>query len=243
MNIRQSLLTIFALLCGAFVVSGCLNYDERIQINPDGSGTVRICLAIAEDAISETDKEGKVIAKEIKSEDDLYPQLPDLKTGKLAKSGKDQILSDFKSANLTVRSIRAESVAGMRKIYVVADFKDFNKLPQSRVFSDRQTTFKKNPDGTFEIRQVLTNEALGRSATASQTFQLLKAKLGEKAAQALLSSYFVRFSVETPAPIDNSDIGLTNGQLWKPNKILWTRSLFQLLGSEGFDMRTKTRKE
>ena len=227
------------LLLAALLVAGCLNYDERIEVNPDGSGTVRVCLSISEEVIMgmEVDEEGRPLKRKIESEDDLFPRLPDLKTGKLTLNGKEQIVKDFTSGNMKVRSIRAASTGGTRQIYVVADFRDFNKLPDSRVFSDRTCSFRRLRDGTFELRMVVASEAMGKSPLQSNTYQALKARFGEQQARMFLSSYHARFTVEAPGKVVE-----TNGNVWKETKSLWSKTLLEMLGSEKLDLRVRARR-
>ena len=101
------------LLAAVLLAAGCLDYDERIELNADGSGIVRIHLSISEQAM------GLAGQADVKDEADLFPMPP------------AEFTAELKKEKLEVRSLRAESKGGMRHFYIVIAFKDIQDLARS----------------------------------------------------------------------------------------------------------------
>ena len=133
MHVRKT----FVLLAAVALVAGCLEYDERIELNPDGSGVVRIHLTIAEQAMA---LHGQA---EAKSEADLFPMPP------------GQFADELKAEKLEVLSLRAESKGGMRHFYIVIAFRDVQDLVRSEYFGGREFTFRKEKDNLYRVKQTL----------------------------------------------------------------------------------------
>ncbi len=104
----------------ALAAAGCVSYDERIELNPDGSGVVRMHLTVSEQVL------GPYARQKIEKEDDLLP------------SPRKEMIADFEKQGLKVRNLRAESVGGLRHFYVVVEFKSFADVEKSEFFGGRQ---------------------------------------------------------------------------------------------------------
>ncbi len=232
------------------LTAGCVTYDERIRIEPDGSGTVRVMVAISEDAMRsvEVDDNGKPLVRRGDApESEWFPRIPDDQTGRINLSGRKAIEKDFASDHVKVRSVRVESSDGMRRIYVVADFDDFNKLPESRVFANRTMEFEKLPGGRYRIKQVVASDEVDKSPMKTETYQALKRQLGPDQAEALLKSYSVMFTIDAPGPVlEVDDAPGTRpehqGKVWKNHKVIWTRRLYDVLGTGRLVMKVRAGK-
>ena len=125
-----------AALAGLMLAAGCVNYDERIEINPDGSGVVRMHLAVSEQAIGITGMPKPT------TEDELLP------------SPRPEMVADLERQGFKVKGLRAESAGGMRHFYIVLEFKNLADVEKSEVFKDRHATLTKE-GGKFVYRQTV----------------------------------------------------------------------------------------
>ncbi len=131
---------LLATLLMAAIAAGCVNYDERIELNADGSGVVRLHLSVSEQAI------GMSGLPKPTNEDEMLP------------SPRAEMIADFEKQGFKVRSLRAESVGGLRHFYIVLEFKRLADVEKSEVFKDRGATLAKE-EGRLVYRQtVAVNE-------------------------------------------------------------------------------------
>ena len=134
LTMRTSLTILSVML--VLVLTGCVNYDERIELNEDGSGVVRMHIAISEQVIPARFR-GRVTTEEA-----LFP------------APRKELIADIEKDGLKVRSLRAESTKGLRHYYLVIEFKKLDDLARSDLLGGRRIAFRK--DGAkFVFDQVI----------------------------------------------------------------------------------------
>jgi len=221
---------IVLLAAAALLVAGCVNYDERIELNADGSGIVRIHLAIAE----------QVLPGEFKPKTDAEADLLPMP--------REELIKDLESEGFKVTSLRAESSQGLRHFYIVIEFKSLEDLSKSESFGGRKVSLKRNGE-RWEFRQEinvseesLTNRASPtkkpkeekpgpgeKSRTKPQetpsAIRQLEARLGKERVRQMFSNYSLSFSVQL------KDAGLlrTNGRNHQDTTAVWGIPLDQLI--------------
>jgi hypothetical protein len=144
----------FLIAAGALVAlaAGCVNYDERMELNPDGSGVVRMHIAVAEQVINPAG------APKVEKEDELLP-MP-----------RKEMIADIEKQGFTVKSLRAESTGGLRHFYIVIAFKNVADLQKSELFCGRTASMTRE-GGKLSFRsqiamseKTLTDRAGGTKA-------------------------------------------------------------------------------
>jgi len=213
------------------VCVGCVKYDERIELNPDGSGVVRMHLSIVEQAMPPT------AAKEIRTEDDLLP-MP-----------RAELVKDLEKDGFTVKSLRAESLKGMRHFYVVLAFKDLAVLTRSEWFGKRKAGLRRvGAKWGFTQEISMSEETLtGRSGLkpvekkpgpdgkpqkprtmGDSIIKQLESRFGKKRVRDMLKSYHVSFSVR----LKGAGLLKTNGENHRDHTAIWSIPLNQLIGKK-----------
>jgi hypothetical protein len=120
--------------------AGCVGYDERIELNPDGSGVVRMHMSVSEQAL------GPFTRQKIEKEDDLWP-MP-----------KKELIDDFEKQGFKVQSVRAESAGGIRHFYIVVEFKSLADLEKSDLFGGRKASLKQEGGRYLYRSEIAVNE-------------------------------------------------------------------------------------
>ena len=140
-------------------MAGCVNYDERIELNADGSGVVRMHLSIAEQL---TGIQG---SQKIEKEDDLLPG-----------GSRQELIADIERQGFKVRSLRAESVQGLRHFYVVLEFKSLADVEKSELFGGRKVSLtRENGKMLFRSQIVVTEKTLtDRAESPAKTVEPAK---------------------------------------------------------------------
>jgi len=209
------------------LIVGCVNYDERIELNPDGSGVIRIHLSISEQMLHTTTK------SKIEKESDLFP-MP-----------QKELIADIEKEGFKVRSLRAESSHGHRHFYLVLEFKNLETLAKSRLFGKRKASLKR--DGSkWEFRQeidvsekTLTDRAAprkkeettregkseGKSDQSESILKQLEKRFGKARVRQMLASYSISFSLK----LNGAGLIHSNGRSHRDTTAIWEIALDQLI--------------
>jgi len=217
-------LTVFIIV---LVMAGArsIKYDERIELNPDGSGVVRMHLALVEQMMppSVYEKSGQ--------EDDLFP-MP-----------RKELLAELEKDGFTVKSLRAESTGGMRHFYIVLGFKNLDTLARSEWFGKRKATLRKI-DGKWRFDQeirVSEQTLTGRSGLKrvekpdgkkkpekphESIIRQMERRFGRTRVEQMLRNYLISFSVQ----VEGGGLLATNGRRHRDRVAVWAIPLSQLIG-------------
>ena len=221
---RMTRMTLCAAL--AALAAGCLNYDERIELNGDGSGVVRIHLAISEQMLASRTK------PKIEKEEDLFPSPP------------KELVADLEKQGFKVRALRAESSAGMRHFYLVLEFKSLDDLAKSDLLGGRKVSLKREGDTwAFRSEIVVSEKTLDRAGGAKpeepkpgpdgkgpkreepSAIRQLEARFGKERVRQMFSAYSISFSVE----MAGAGLLRTNGMGHRDAVAVWEIPLSQLI--------------
>jgi hypothetical protein len=163
------LLLIFALI----FLCTCIEYEEKITLNPDGSGTMVVHYKIAESLMRMGDGN----------------ELP-------LPLDKDEIQKELQSDKVVIKNIESYSEEGKRHVVAQLTFSDINDLPPKWVFENRELSMSEQ-DGYFVYKTVLN---MGKTDESSEQEDDMS-QMGDEFAKALLSDYTFKFSVEMPTKI------------------------------------------
>jgi hypothetical protein len=214
----------------AAVMGGCVNYDERMELNVDGSGVVRMHLTISEQALpralrTPTDKEA-----------DLLP------------APREELTREIEADGFKVRSLAAESARGLRHIYLVIEFKRLEDVAKSELFGGRKVSLSRVGD-KWQFRQLislseksLTERAVreqkpkepapavkGKAGEESGQYESivkqLEARLGKEKVRQMISAYSISFSVS----LNGAVLLRSNGRSHRDVASIWEIPLSQCI--------------
>ena len=129
--------TVVTLVMLIALAGGCVEYDERIELNTDGSGLVRMHLAISEQVLT------SMTTPTVGKESELLP-VP-----------REELVEDLEKEGFEVKDLRAESSRGLRHVYLVIGFKNVAALAGSKFFGGRKVSLER--DGAkWQFRQEIS---------------------------------------------------------------------------------------
>jgi hypothetical protein len=222
MPTRRILLLAAAVL--VIALAGCVNYDERIELNPDGSGVARIHLAVSEQVLPPEFKPASP------AEADLLP-VP-----------REELVKDLESQGFKVTSLRAESSQGLRHFYLVIEFKCLEDVSKSEFFGGRKASLKKDGARWEFLQEINVSEEtlINRTTSAKKpkdekpgtkpapsdsAIKQLEARLGKEKVRQMFSNYSLNFSVQ----LKGATLLHTNGRNHQDAVALWGIPLDQLI--------------
>jgi uncharacterized lipoprotein YehR (DUF1307 family) len=119
----------------AFLLSGCVNYEQKTTLNADGSGSMTIHYWTKMSNFSMGNTLGKFDFDEKKAKE------------------------NYSSSNTEVKSVKMEDKLddSTKHVYVELTFKDINKLPDAKGFSEVKPSWKEGKDG-MELKYMLLKD-------------------------------------------------------------------------------------
>jgi hypothetical protein len=129
-----TLLSFFALIT-AFLLSSCVNYDQKTTLNADGSGSMKIHYWSKMSNFSMGTTLGKFDFEEQKAK------------------------TNFSSGNSDVKSVKVEDKLddSTKHVWLEVSFKDINKLPDAKGFAEVKPSWKESTDG-MELKYILLKD-------------------------------------------------------------------------------------
>ena len=223
MHAKKSIVSVMLTL----LVVGCVNYDERIELNTDGSGVIRMHLSISEQMLHTRTK------SKIEKESDLLP-MP-----------QKELIADIEREGFEVRSLRAESSHGHRHFYLVLEFKNLETLAKSEFFGKRKASLKRNGP-KWEFRQEINvsektltdrgaprkkeettreRKSEGKSDQTESILKQLEKRFGKARVRQMLGNYSVTFSLS----LKGAGLVHNNGRSHRDTTAIWEIALDQLI--------------
>jgi len=140
---RFKLLAAAALAVGLVVLAGCINYDQELTLNPDGSGFIMVHYNSA--AQSAPGTAGTAAAG------------AEITTGQAPKLSftEAEILKEYEGSPVKVRDIKIETLENVPNATYFIDFKNVNDLNGKGVFALEGDKLKQ----TFSIADAGANKA------------------------------------------------------------------------------------
>jgi hypothetical protein len=205
-------LCIVALILSAIT---CIEYEEKISLKPDGSGTMTVHYMISESMLKLAQEDGMPLTFD-----------------------KTEIEQQLKSDKVKVESVEAFTEDEKRHIVTKLTFKDINDLPDKWVFQDREMSFSSEGD-FFTFRSVFS---MGKDKNKTQGSEAQQGEdlgaFGEQFAEALFGDYTFTFSIEMPGQVVEASPEATIEQ----NTVVWEFSLAKLSDMKMIEMTVKARK-
>jgi hypothetical protein len=177
---RFKIFGLAALAFALLVVAGCINYDQELTLNPDGSGTVKI----------RYDRTGGSSGEEGEASLDVSgaPKL---------SFTEDEIMAEYEGAPVTVRDIAiGETDAGVPEATYVIDFKNVTDLNGYGIFALEGDKLKQ----TFSLDQSGENQVFK---------QLVQLKMDVKDVSPL-SDYKFTYILHAPGEVAETNGAVTD---------------------------------
>jgi hypothetical protein len=228
-DVRQLLLPIMCVVTAA--LCGCVDYDERIEINPDGkTGTLNMHLAVDERFVAVNWP--KVTGNNLES---IFPTtLEDLK--KEVNCPAVELVDARASVNTAVH---------MRHLYLVCRIKDASKLNDCPALAYRNLILRQDNATTWTFQQQLDvtgNNMLG--STPEQTAKAmakLESTYGKENIRGILGNYHLTMSITMPEGYTGES---ADGKVHRKSTVTWERTIAQLVDSkEPWKMEARFAKE
>jgi hypothetical protein len=150
---RFTLLSVLAL-----TAAGCVQVEQVLTLNADGSGSLAVTYAMLKEDIARMEEMSRQALGEggpLEAADADDPAA-------MFDFNEDDIREDFKAYEqhgVTLQSVKTEEEAGWKRVHLVVDFKSLEGLTKTEFISDRTVTLAKEADGTYVFRQTASQPA------------------------------------------------------------------------------------
>ena len=207
-------LRIFSLLVFAVLIAGCINYEEDIELNADGSGKMLMHYSIPQQlhAMMELGQD---------TQQDKKDEMP-------FKFKEAEIRTDLSAPGVTVDKVESKAEGDQQHYYVHVSFKKLTDLNQTKPFQKMKFQWiEENKKVTFQ--QTLEGDKK----------QSEDNPMGDQMASAMLGNAKFTFKVKLPGKaLPSPD---TNGTIQEDGKtVLWSYPLLE--ASKGQVMIAKFEK-
>ena len=147
---NKSNLKYLLILFTSVIFQSCINIDQQTMINKDGSGTISLHYWTRSSNLSMGDELGGFSFSE------------------------EQIRKNYTSINSDVTELKTELTEADSTTHVrlKISFKDFNKLPEAKGFSNSKTEWKKG-DGKYIFSYTLGKDTVTADKLASGEYKLI----------------------------------------------------------------------
>lgn len=186
-NMKSLKKLVLVSLC--LLIASCIEYEENIKLNADGSGTMSIAYSMDESLVN--------MMGASDTSDNPF------------KFDKEEVKKELQSDNVTVDSVTDFTKDGKKGIHVHLSFKDINKIPQQGMFKDRKFQLSEE-NGILVYHTTLVGKN-GKDTTASE-----ENSSNDEMANAMFGNYKFKFSVEMPGDVKEvSKDGKIKGKIAK----------------------------
>jgi len=186
--------TVRLLLCAGLLflsfLAGCIQVEETITLNADGSGTMELAYSVAE--------EQAVMMESAVREDE------ELGAGENFSFSADAIRKQFEEMEFEgVELIKADSSVqnGRRNVSMAVKFASLSALSDTPLLAERRVTLQKAGAGQFTFTQKANAPAISPESGAEMAAFV----------QGMLQGLKVQICVKTPGPITGSNATKTEG--------------------------------
>ncbi len=170
--------------------AGCIQVEETITLNADGSGTMELSYSVAEE-------QAAMMESAVSGEEALD-------AGEDFSFSADAIRQQFKEMEFEgVELLRADSSVqnGRRHISMAVKFNSLSALAETPLLSERKVSLKKTGEGEYTFSQKANTAAISPESGAEMAAFM----------QSMLQGLKVEIRVKAPGPITASNATETRG--------------------------------
>lgn len=209
--------TLKPLIVGLFLttlfVAGCINYDQEVQLNANGSGKMIIHYSLAQQLVA-------MMAMGDQSSGEQKQDMP-------FKVTEAEIRKDLTVKGVRIDKFEQKTEGDQANFYVTVSFDNIKDLNQSEMFKKMPFDWNKNGDITTFTQTLKGNTEKKDESSGND-------QMGKQMAQAMFGNAAFKFKVVLPAKAMPSPD--TNGTIGEDGKtISWTVPLV-----EAMDKKTDT---
>ena len=156
-------------------VAGCLQVDQHLTLNADGSGSFVLRYGMAQatiDQMAAVSKEAMMLEGLTNEVDDASPFDFD----------EEEIRRDFKSYEahgVTLRSVKIDNQAGWKYVNLDIAFTNLEGLARTEFIADHALSLRRQPDGSYVLRQAAPAEKLAPEDLAGLDEASIRAMMAE----------------------------------------------------------------
>jgi hypothetical protein len=205
---RLAIRTFCSLTCLALLlIAGCINYDQQLELNANGSGKLVMHYSMAQQLVSMMQMGGQAGGGE------KDQQMP-------FKIKEDEVKADLQSPGVKFEKFESKTEGDQQHFYVHISFDKVTSLNNTKTFKEMPITWKEE-NGTVTFSQVLKSKKKeGASAGGDDAMQ-------KQMAQAMFGNAAFKFAVKLPSKALPSPA--TNGTIAEDGKTVnWTFPLVEL---------------
>jgi hypothetical protein len=191
-----------ALIVTLLAACGCLEVDEALTINRDGSGTCELAYSISEQAIVQM----KAMLKLKAQMEEAAGESDKASTGKgadytfLFAEPADEHLrrgfGQYEKHGLVLEDLKVEARDGRRNVRMKISFPGLDSLSKTEFFPEHRLSIARNPEGSCVLELVpMSGEKVPRITDEDTVRQLVP----------LLSGFRVTLKVNTPGRITETN--------------------------------------
>jgi len=210
-------LLIWAMCVMTAALCGCVDYEERIELNADGkTGTLKMHLAVDERFVAVNWP--KVTGNKIES---VFPTtLEDLK-------------KEVDCAAVELMDARASASTPMRHLYLVCNIKDVSKLSECPALANRNFVLRQDDARTWTFQQqmdITGKNMLGTTPEeTAKAIAKMESAFGREKLRGILGNYRLKMSISMPAGYSAKT---AVGTIYKNSTVTWEKTIVQLMDSK-----------
>ena len=189
----QRLLPIINPIMGVLILalfSGCIQVEQTLTLNPDGSGVVDLSYALSEDQAASL----HALATELYEQDgEDHSSVFDASDEEIRKEFKE-----YEVHGVVLQSVQTGQAGGRKQRRLVISFQSLEGLARSGFLSDRQVSLVRNAQGDYVFTQ---------AGTAGNSDELLMANemAEDPMAAEMMQGFRVTLRIRTPSRILNTN--------------------------------------
>jgi hypothetical protein len=196
-----------AVLFAAFL-AGCINYEEKIELNSNGSGTMVMHYSLSQQLSA-------MMAMGGQSTENKDQQFP-------FKLKEEEVRADLKAKGVTVKKFETKTENDQQHFYVTIAFDKITDLNQTKTFKEMPFDWKQE-GGTSHFTQTLKGKKEKGASAGDQ--------MGKQMAQAMIGNAEFKFQVKLPSKALPPP--QTNGTIAEDGKtVTWKYPLLEVSENE-----------
>jgi hypothetical protein len=162
------------------LAAGCINYDQQMELNSNGSGKMVMHYSMASQLVSMMQMGGS-------SGGEGENEMP-------FKLKEEEVKADLKAPGVKVEKFETKTEGDQQHFYVHLTFDKVTSLNATKTFKDMQITWKED-GGVTTFSQVLKGKKKAAGATEGDD------QMGKQMAQAMFGNAAFKYNVKFPAKV------------------------------------------
>ena len=187
---KKVLAVLFLVSC---FCAGCIQVEQNLVLNKDGSGTMEIIYGMAAESVEQMNAMKQALVESgSEGSEGLTESSP-------FDFDEEQIRNDFEKMEpqgLTLESVDCEDRNGWKYMHIKLSFKDIKALVESDAMTDNPVSLTKDADGNYVLLQKSAGYGMNEDMGDSEMTPEMLAQMGP-----MLKGMRFKMSVETPTEI------------------------------------------